>query len=91
MWDEPWRFPAIQIWVSLLQRFEGFLDASNFALIKAFLDLLKPEKRLSVYKVTEHFEKTLAPIAGHFTSVAAFQSFLLENLRAHTIIQSAQS
>eukprot|EP00961_Rhodomonas_salina_P121086 1629535-Rhodomonas_salina.1 len=22
MWDEPWRFPAIQIWVSLLQRFE---------------------------------------------------------------------
>lgn len=88
MWDEPWTFPAIQLWVSLLQRFEGFSDASNLAVIKAILDLLKPEKR---YEVQESFEKTLAPIAGHFTTVEAFQSFLLANLRAHAVMQSAQS
>eukprot|EP00961_Rhodomonas_salina_P117674 1583746-Rhodomonas_salina.1 len=91
MWDEPWKFPAIQIWVSLLQRFEGFSNTSNFALIKAILDLLKQEKRRSVYEVTKRFEKTLVPIAGHFTTVEAFQSFLLANLRAHAIMQSAQS
>lgn len=44
-----------------------------------------------MYEVTERFEKTLAPIAGHFTTVTAFQSFLLVNLHAHSIMQSAQS